>query len=58
MGFNIIAVNIVEVIWNSLFTAIPINTMIGMVLGLLIIMVFFPIILLCKKFFPIIIGNR
>lgn len=58
MGFNIIAVNIVESVWITLFPAIPINTLVGMILGLLIVVAFYPIIVLCKKYFPIIIGNR
>lgn len=58
MGFNIIAVNITELVWKYFVPATPINTIIGAALGLLILAVFYPIIVLCKKYFPIIIGNR
>lgn len=58
MGFNVIAVNIAEAVWCNLFPSLQLEMGWGVVLAILILIAFYPVIILCRKHFPVIVGYR
>lgn len=58
MGFNLIAIGIVEKIIKMIVPSIHGSSVLGMIEGLIVLVGFCPIIYLCRKYFPAIIGFR
>lgn len=58
LGFNLLMIKYAKVVWNFIFSSIPITSLVGILLASVILAVFIPIILFCKKHFKCILGYR
>lgn len=58
MGFNLFAISYATDLWFLLFPSINISIPIGCIIGIIILVAFYPLIFFCKKRIPAIIGYR
>ena len=58
MGFNVIVVFQAQRVVEVFFPSLTITTPLGMLIGIVILLLFWPIITFCKKYIPAIVGFR
>ena len=58
MGFHLMFISVFKALFYKLCPSVELNSVIGMFIGLLILITFKPIIGLCSRYFPAILGNR
>ncbi len=56
VGFNLLAIHIIRTFFRML--GFEWNDLIGIIMGITLIVLFIPLILISKKYFPLILGNR
>ena len=58
MGFNVIVVFQAQRVVEVFFPSLTITTPLGMLIGIVILLLFWPIITFCKIYIPAIVGFR